>query len=283
MTPSVTCTASSPPPLPGTPSASRTRPRRPSAACGRPGRRSSRGQLQDTDLARQTREAMLARPIGGIPRPRARGLRGAAAAPDRGQAGAHCPARQGQPQSAARWQPPGPPPARAPPSGIAAPAAACGRPHAGNMPGPGDAPPGPAAVVEFAPACWALALPPPGSALTPALARAAAAGLAAGCPGPPPGLLAVARAGQIDERLGRAVLIACRGHAVIYCPAPEITALAAAALAALGSRAALAWPGPCPAGCPCPDSPRRAPEPARLPAPRLRQRPPGITAHVCET
>jgi len=150
------------------------------------------------------------------------------------------------------------------------------------MPGPGDAPPGPAAVVEFAPACWALALPPPGSALTPALARAAAAGLAAGCPGPPPGLLAVARAGQIDERLGRAVLIACRGHAVIYCPAPEITALAAAALAALGSRAALAWPGPCPAGVRVRIARATHPSLRGCLHPAYISAPPGITAHVCE-
>ena len=118
------------------------------------------------------------------PGPRARGLRGAAAAPDRDRlAGPAARPAEGQPRSAARWRPPGPPPARALPAGIAAPAAACGRLHAGNMPGPGDAPPRQAAVVEFAPACWVLALPPPGSALTPALARAAAAGLAAGCPG----------------------------------------------------------------------------------------------------
>lgn len=140
---------------------------------------------------------------------------------------------------------------------------------------------GAAGIAEFAPGRWALALPPPGSSLTPALARAAAARLASSGPGPAPGPLAITRTRLLDGRLGPAVLITRPGQVIIYCPAAEITARAAAALAALGSCAALAWPGPCPPGSRIEVT--RDPHPGMAGGrhPAYISARAGITAHVC--
>ena len=94
-------------------------------------------------------------------------------------------------------------------------------------------------------------------------------------------MLAVARAGQIDGGLGRAVLIACRGRAVIYCPAPEITAAGRRGPGCARLRAALGLARAVPG--------RVRVRIARAAHPSLRgclhpayiSAPPGITAHAC--
>ena len=166
---------------------------------------------------------------------------------------------------------------------------ASGPPAAGDgQDGPRLLPdPGPVVMIELASAGWALALPPPGRALTSA-ATAAVTDLAAAGPGlPPDAPFILVRAGRIDERLGPAVLVACPGRAVLYCPGGDITDVAARGLAALACAAAvMPWPGPRPGRARPPGRAYPSPAPAGMPAPRLHQgaaagRPRGVTVHVC--
>ena len=127
-------------------------------------------------------------------------------------------------------------------------------------------------MIELASAGWALALPPPGRALTPA-AAAAVRDLAAACPGlPPDAPFILVRAGRIDERLGPAVLVARPGRAVLYCPGGDITDVAARGPGSPGLRRrrdALARARPGRARPPGRAYP--SPAPAGMPAPRLHQ------------
>ncbi len=147
--------------------------------------------------------------------------------------------------------------------------------------------PGPVVAIELASAGWALALPPPGRALTSA-AAAAVRDLAAAGPGlPPDAPFILVRAGRIDERLGPAVLVARPGRAVLYCPGGDITDVAARGLAALACAAAvMPWPGRGPgvpglrvARTPHPRLPGCL-HPAYIRAPRPGGRA-GVTVHVC--
>ncbi len=142
-------------------------------------------------------------------------------------------------------------------------------------------------MIELASAGWALALPPPGRALTSA-AAAAVRDLAAAGPGlPPDAPFILVRAGRIDERLGPAVLVARPGRAVLYCPGGDITDVAARGLAALACGAAvMPWPGRGPgvpglrvARTPHPRLPGCL-HPAYIRAPRPGGRA-GVTVHVC--
>ncbi len=105
------------------------------------------------------------------------------------------------------------------------------------MPGAG-APPGPVVRIDLACGQYALAVPPPGTALPAAAARDAIWELTGACPAQAPGApVTVARAAHIRDELGPAVLVAGSARAVLYCPRGDITTAAAAALSALASAA----------------------------------------------
>ncbi len=156
------------------------------------------------------------------------------------------------------------------------------------MPGAG-APPGPVVRIDLACGQYALAVPPPGTALPAAAARDAIWELTGACPAQAPGApVTVARAAHIRDELGPAVLVAGSARAVLYCPRGDITTAAAAALSALASAApGLAGPVAGPVRVRIARAPHQA-----LPAclhPAFAASTPGsgsgqaqVTAHVCE-